>query len=276
VPRSFGVVTDSTADVPAEWRERFGIQVVPLTVSFGDESFKDGVDLSGDEFFERLRRARELPKTAAPSPGDFAAVYERLSYDCDSAVSIHIGRALSATAESARVGAESVTGFPVHVVDSGSLSMTLAFLCQRAAEAESLEAAISAVDARVERLRILALLDTLRYVEMGGRVSRAQAMVGNLLDVKPILALTSGAITSVDRVRTRSRAIPRLVEHLRRDTPVESLAVMHAACEEDGLELRERLLHEMPEIGEIAVAQIGPVLGTHAGPGAVGFAYVTA
>jgi DegV family protein with EDD domain len=269
----FRVVTDSTSDVPVAWRERLGITVVPLTVHFGRESFEDGVDMTNEEFFERLKRTDSLPTTSAPSPGAFADVYRRLSAECDGVVSIHISSTLSATSEAARLGAESVEGFPVHVVDSRSLTMCVAFLCRVAAEAPSLEEALRRVRERVPRLRVLALLDTLRYIEMGGRVSRAQAMVGTMLDLKPILVLTDGEIKAVDRVRTRARAIPRLVDMLRRDAPLEYLAVMHAQAADDAARVRSLLAEEMPEL-EIEIGQTGAVLGTHVGPGSLGMTYV--
>jgi fatty acid kinase fatty acid binding subunit len=271
----FRVVTDSTSDVPPDWRKRFGITVVPLTVQFGGESFQDGVDLTNEEFFDRLRRADRLPTTAAPGPGAFADVYGRLSGECDGLISIHISSTLSATVEAARLGAQSVDGFPVHVVDSRSLTMCVAFLYRVAAEAPSLEEALERVRERVPRQRVLALLDTLRYVEMGGRVNRAQAMIGSMLDLKPILAMADGEIKSADRVRTRARAVPRLVDLLRRDLPVESLAVMHAQAAEEAERMREQLARELPDL-EVETGQTGAVLGTHVGPGSLGLTYVRA
>jgi len=271
----FRVVTDSTSDVPPGWRARFGISVVPLTVQFGGESFQDGVDLTNEESFDRLRRADRLPTTAAPSPGAFADVYRGLSGQCDGVISIHISSTLSATAEAARLGAQSVDGFPVHVVDSRSLTMCVAFLCRVAAEAPSLEEALERVRERVPRQRVLAVLDTLRYVEMGGRVNRAQAMIGSMLDLKPILAMADGEIKPADRVRTRARAVPRLLDMLRRDLPVESLAVMHAQAAEEAERLREQLARELPDL-EVETGQTGAVLGTHVGPGSLGLTYVRA
>lgn len=269
----FRVVTDSTSDVPVEWRRRYGIEVVPLRVLFGTDSFRDGVDLTPAQFYERLRTVEKLPTTSAPAPGDFAAVYERLRAECDGVVSIHISGALSATVEAARVGAQSVEGFPVHVIDSRCLTVCAAFLCRVAAESVSLSEAVERVQERVPRQRILALLDTLRYLEMGGRIGRAQALVGSVLDVKPILSVVDGAVHPLDRVRTRRKAIPRLVELLRADLPVEHLAVLHAEAAEDAEGLRAVLAAELPEL-RVEVGEVGAVLGTHVGPGTVGLAYI--
>jgi DegV family protein with EDD domain len=269
----FRVVTDSTADVPPEWCERYRIEVVPLRVLFGTESFRDRVDLTTDQFFDRLRRSERLPTTSAPSPGDFAAVYERLSHECDGVVSIHISGELSATVQAAQVGAGSVDGFPVHVIDSRCLTICLAYLARTAAEADTIETAVRRVEERVPRQGILALLDTLRYLEMGGRIGRAQALLGTVLDLKPILSLADGRVVPLDRVRTRAKAIPRLVERLRQDLPVERLAVMHAQAPEDAERIRATLAADLPDV-EVDVGELGAVLGTHVGPGTVGMAYI--
>ena len=271
--RSFAVVTDSTADLPREWRERYGIEVVPLKVLFGKETFRDGVDMNNEEFFRRLAASTSLPTTSAPSPGEFADVYRRLARDHDGCISIHIGAQLSATAEAARVGASSVDGFKVEVVDSQTVSMPVAFLCRVAAEYETLEAATAAVRPRVPKTRVLALLDTLRYLEMGGRLSRAQAMIGTMLDLKPLLLVANAEIKPVDRVRTRSRAIPRMVDYFKGDLPVEHMAVMHAQAADEAEQIADALRRDLPG-REVTVGQIGCVLGTHTGPKALGLVYL--
>jgi DegV family protein with EDD domain len=272
---TFRVVTDSTADLPPEWRDRYAIEVVPLNVLFGKESFRDGVDLSSDEFFARLEQASELPTTSAPAPGDFKAVYERLAGECSGVLSVHIGSNLSATVEAARVGARELSGFPVHVIDSLTTGMPVAFLARAAAEQPSLKAAAAAVEARLGKTKILALLDTLRYLEKGGRIGRAQYLVGSLLNFKPIVGLFDGAVQAVDRVRTRRRAIERVGALLRRDLPVESLAVMYSTDPEDAQGLRSELQAELGGM-EIGLGRIGAVLGTHVGPRALGLTYIRA
>ncbi len=271
--RSFAVVTDSTADLPAEWHEQFGIEVVPLKVIFGQETFRDRVDITDEQFFSRLAASNVLPKTSAPSPGEFAQVYQRLARDHDGCISIHIGATLSATAEAARVGATSVEGFRVEVVDSQTVSMPVAFLCHVAAECPTLDDAVAEVRERVSKTRVLALLDTLRYLEMGGRLSRAGAMIGTMLDLKPLLLVKDGEIKPVDRVRTRSRAIAHMIDYFRSDQPVEYLGVMHAQSAEDAGRIAGDLRKELPD-QEITVGQIGTVLGTHVGPKALGIVYI--
>jgi fatty acid kinase fatty acid binding subunit len=273
--RTFAVVTDSTADLPQEWRERYGIEVVPLKVLFGKDTFRDGVDMTNEQFFQRLAASTALPTTSAPSPGEFAEVYRRLAKDHDGCISIHIGAQLSATAEAARIGAQAVEGFKVDVIDSQTVSMPVAFLCRVAAESETLEAASAAVAQRVPKTRVLALLDTLRYLEMGGRLSRAQAMIGTMLDLKPLLLVANAEIKPVDRVRTRSRAITRMVEYFKGDLPVEHMAVMHAQAADEAEQIASALQRDFPE-REVTVGQIGCVLGTHTGPKALGIVYLKA
>jgi len=273
--RSFAVVTDSTADLPDEWRHRYGIEVVPLKVLFGKETFRDRVDMTDEQFFARLAASSSLPTTSAPSPGEFAEVYRRLARDHDGCISIHIGEQLSATAEAARVGASSVERFAVNVIDSQTVSMPIAFLCRIAAESSTLAEATAAVQQRVPRSRVLALLDTLRYVEMGGRVSRAQAMIGTMLDLKPLLLVADREIKPVDRVRTRSRAMGRMVEFFRTEMPVETVAVMHAQAPAEAEQIAAELRRELPD-QEVPVGQIGCVLGTHTGPKALGLVYLKA
>jgi DegV family protein with EDD domain len=271
--RSFAVVTDSTADLPDAWRDRYEIEVVPLKVLFGKETFRDRVDITDAEFFRRLTASTSLPTTSAPSPGEFAEVYERLSRDHDGCISIHIGAQLSATAEAARVGAQSVDGFPVKVIDSETVTMPMAFLCRVAAESASLAEAAEAVEQRIPKCRVLALLDTLRYLEMGGRIKRAQAMIGTMLDLKPLLLVEDREIKPIDRVRTRSRAITRMIEFFRSQQPVEYVAVMHAEAPEDAERVAAELRKEFPNL-DMPIGQIGAVLGTHTGPKALGLVFI--
>ena len=271
--RPFAVVTDSTADLPDEWRERYGIEVVPLKVLFGSETYRDRVDMTDAEFFKRLAASAKLPTTSAPSPGDFAQVYSRLSRDYESCISIHIGSQLSATAEAARVGAQSVEGFRVEVIDSETVTMPMAFLCRVAAESPALDDAVAAVKERIPKARVLALLDTLRYLEMGGRLSKAQATIGTMLDLKPILLVKDREIKPVDRVRTKARAIGRMVEYFKGELPVEHVAVMHAQSPDEANEVAAHVRAAVPG-QEIAMGQIGCVLGTHTGPRALGLVYI--
>ncbi len=261
------MVTDSTADLPKEWAERYDIEVVPLKVLFGTETFRDGVDIDNEEFFRKLSTATKLPTTSAPSPGEFAEVYERLAKDHDGCISIHIGAQLSATAEAARVGAQSVEGFKVDVVDSETVTFPMAFLCRIAAECETLEQASEAVKQRVPKC--VEVPRAPRHAEVprgwGQGMSRAAAVVGTMLNVKPILLVADRDIKPVERVRTRARAIPRMVDYFRTELPVEHVAVVHAQAADEAELIAADLRRELPD-QEIPIGQIGSVLGTHTGP----------
>jgi DegV family protein with EDD domain len=175
--------------------------------------------------------------------------------------------------EAARIGAQSVEGFRVEVIDSETVTMPMAFLCKVAAESRSLDEAAAAVNERVPKARVLALLDTLRYLEMGGRLSKASAMIGTMLDLKPLLLVKDREIKPVERVRTRARAIPRMVEFFRGDLPVEYVAVVHAQAPDEAGEIATKLRAELPG-QEVTVGPIGCVLGTHTGPRALGVVYL--
>ncbi len=270
---TFRIVTDSTADLPRAWQQEYGIEVVPLKVLFGNETFRDGVDLTPDQFFTRLETSQQLPTTSAPSPGDFAQVYQRLSRECDGVISIHLGSNLSATCEAARIGAQSVENFPVHVVDSQNTSMCIAFLCQIAVRCATLEEAVAATEERVDRLGLLALLDTMRYIQMGGRISKIQYLLGSMLDVKPLLGLDHGEIKPIDRTRTRTKAIAGMVRRLDEAGPLEYLAVVHGSAPEDADNLTAQVQASHPDV-HIERGEIGPVLGTHTGPRALGLMYL--
>jgi DegV family protein with EDD domain len=271
--RPFAVVTDSTADLPDAWRTHYGIEIVPLKVLFGTETFRDRVDMTDAQFFERLAASSKLPTTSAPSPGEFAEVYSRLSRDYEACISIHIGAQLSATAEAARVGSQAVDGFRVEVIDSETVTMPMAFLCRVAAECSTLDEAAAAVKERVPKSRVLALLDTLRYLEMGGRLSKAQAMIGTMLDLKLLLLVKDREIKPVERVRTRARAIPRMVEFFSGDLPIEHVGVVHAQAPDEAEQIATKLRAQLRG-QEVTVGQIGCVLGTHTGPKALGLVYI--
>lgn len=275
------VVTDSTADIPADLAAALGITVVPANVHFGKETFLDGVSLSRDEFYRRLISGPVLPTTAAPAPGVFAGVYQGLLRQAEAEgqalegiVSIHVASRLSGLYNAARLGAEALPGVAIRLVDSQQISIGtgwLAILAGRAAKAgESLDAIVSGLQARVPRLRLLAVVDTLEYVRRSGRLGKAQWLVGTLLSVKPIIEVRFGELLPpLELVRTRSRATERLVEMAARLAPFEEMAVMHAHAPDLGQALLARVtaLHP-PE--QTLFAEVGVTVGSYAGPGAVG------
>jgi fatty acid kinase fatty acid binding subunit len=271
------IVVDSTADFP-EAPERFpNWRVVPLYVRFGEESFRDYVELGPDEFYRRLRTARELPTTSQPTPGDFLAAYEELD-GFARVYSLHISAKLSGTYESARMAAGEVGGDRVVTVDSGTASAAVAMLglaIQRRLEAGTTD---EEVDALVERYRtdagLLFTVDTLEFLQRGGRIGRAQAMAGNLLHVKPILTIVDGEVIPVKRVRGWKKALAefeRAFTEGSRDEPGLRIGIAHAEAPERAAEVAEAVRKQRPQAEIELVTSLGAVVGTHAGPGTIGF-----
>jgi DegV family protein with EDD domain len=268
------IVLDSTADLP-DARERFpNWRVVPLYVRFGDETYRDYVDLGPDEFYSRLAAAPEQPRTAAPSPGDFAAVFEELA-GYERVFSLHLPAALSGTLGSAATAA---ADFPaVRVVDTGAASAAtaiLGFAIQRRLERGSSDEEIDGLVARFrEEHGLLFTLDTLDYLARGGRIGRAAAFAGALLSVKPILTIEDDEVVPLKRVRGTQKAFEEfraLLEARSRDEPSLRIGFAHAAAPERLAQLEAIVRAARPRAQVEAATPIGPVLGTHAGPGAVG------
>ncbi len=266
------VVVDSTADIPAEIREQLGITVVPLLVLFGTEEFRDGIDLSNDEFYARLVEDKIHPTTSQPSAGDFVEAYERLAKDHDGIISIHVGGKLSGTVRSAQAAADMLEGVPVRVIDSGSVSMGVGYLGIEAARmaqiGKNLDEIATAIEAMVPRIVLWAVLDSLKYIERGGRIGRTQAFLGTLLNVKPMIYIR-GEVLPGERVRTHKKAIARMVELATEAGPYSHLAVMHSTAEGYANELADQLGAIHPR-AEIIVSQLTAVVGVHGGPGVLG------
>ncbi len=272
--RKIAIVTDSTADLTPELVRELDVTVVPLHVIFGDVSYREGVDITTEEFYERLVKSRPLPTTSAPSVGDFQEVYERLLKEVDSIVSIHIGAKLSATVQAAQTARQSLAKPErVEVVDSQAASFATGFAIMEAVEAARAGAKLSEVKAAAERAvhrtHVLFMLDTLEYLRRGGRIGRARAYLGTLLSVKPILTLRDGEVYPEERVRTRPRGLERIIQSVIRHQNVKRAFVGHSTTPDEAESIRQRLAMAFPNV-EVHLIRLGPVLGTHAGPGIVG------
>jgi len=273
------IVTDSTADLTKEQQQAAGITVVPLNVHFGDQVFRDHVDLTADEFFRRLKASAQLPRTSQPSVGLFEEAYRTLRENGDEIVSVHLSSKVSGTYNSALMAAKAVDEQVIEVVDSLSTSMALGFMAlegARLARAGRDRATIAErLRALVPKARVICVVDTLTYLERGGRIGKARALLGSLLNVKPILQLKDGEVVPIGRARGRPQALNKLVELLERDGQVSQLAIMHGAAQADAEQLRERVAASYPGL-DILLTEIGAVLGTHTGPGVIGFTYLLA
>ncbi len=271
------IVTDSSCDLPDELLARHRITVVPLTIRFGDEDFVDREQLTKDEFWTRLTEGAVLPETAAPSVGRFLDAFRALSNEgADGVVVVCISSKISATHQAAVLAAEQFPGgIPVRVVDSRLVSAALGLVAIEAAELAETGVTVDAVEdaARTAAAssNIYATLDTLEFLKRGGRIGAAQAFFGNLLDIKPIISFEDGAVEAAGRVRTRRKALAAVVDHIAGlgDT-IRRWAVVHS----DPADLDEFLaaLRSVRD-EEPLIARLGPVVGTHAGPGVAGVVY---
>jgi DegV family protein with EDD domain len=269
------IVTDTTADLPLAFAHDLGISVVPLSVIFGDEVFREGIDISQDLFYDKLIRGKELATTSAPSVGDFLEVYEPLLKETDEIVSIHISSKLSATCENARQAAQLLVdrGTRIEVVDSQVVSLGLTFATLAAArvarEGGGIEQIKAAVKSTVERLRIYFMLDTLEYLRRGGRIGRGRAFLGAMLRVKPLLSLRGGEVHPEERVRTKARAVERLFQIATSYPNVREVAIGYSTNAQEAHDFQQRLQAVLPDVN-ILVTRVGPVIGAHAGPGVLG------
>jgi DegV family protein with EDD domain len=272
------IVIDSTADFP-EAPERYpNFRVVPLYVLFGEESFKDYVEITPERFYERLQTEAQLPTTSQPTPGDFLATYEELAPSYQRIIVLTIAATLSGTYGSAQAGAEMLGGDKVRVIDSGTVSASLGLLAIGVQQRLERGTTDDEIDAFVEYYQrehhLLFTVNTLEYLAKGGRIGRAAAFAGNLLNVKPILAIRDGEVIPLKRVRGNHKAFAEFREHLvstTTDSPNLKVGIAHAAAPERLHALRELVEHERPHAQIEIATTLGAVVGTHAGPGTVGF-----
>jgi DegV family protein with EDD domain len=270
---SVAVVTDSTADLPPAVQEQLGVAVVPLIINWDGKTYRDKLDLGQAEFYRRLRASKTLPRTGAPSLAAFEAVFREQLKQHDAVVSLNLASSLSGTYEVARRAAESVDPRHIAVIDSGSVSVCLGWLAEMAATLARAGAALGDIVERLEeargRLRILALLETLDFLQRGGRIGRAAALAGTLLAVKPILSVKDGEVAPVERVRTMNGAVRRLVELVVAQGPLERLGVIDADAASNAAQVERQLRERYPDL-RVERGELGPVVGTHGGPGLVG------
>ncbi len=275
------VVTDSTCDLPEAVRRAAGVVTVPLRVHFQDEVFRDRVDISDAEFVSRLQSGRVPPSTSQPPPGEFESVYRELLGDSrDEVVSVHIASALSGTFSSASIAAQTVDPARIHVVDSRTVSLGTGFLVleavERAARGETAEEIVRYLETMPSRVGIICLLDTLRFLLLGGRIGKVRAMLGTALSIKPVIALgPDGSVVPVGRVRSRSAGVKRISELLAEHHPLARCGLIYVGAKEDALALAERTQRTYPDM-EILLDHASPVLATHTGPGTIAYCYLEA
>jgi DegV family protein with EDD domain len=270
------IVLDSTADFPDAAEHFPNWRVVPLYVLFGDESFRDAVDLTASEFYERLPVAAQLPTTSQPTPGDFLACYRELG-GYERILSLHIASGVSGTFQSAGTAAAELGDGRVRTIDSETASTSITMLALAIQRRLDRGTTDEEVDALVERYRrdrgLLFTVDTLEYLARGGRIGRARAFAGTLMNVKPILSIVDGEVVPVKRVRGNRKAFQEFVDALEtgtRSEPGLRVGIAHAAAPERAEEIAKLVRDRRPHAVIESVTQLGAVIGTHAGPGTVG------
>jgi DegV family protein with EDD domain len=279
------IVTDSTADIPLALRQELNIEMVPLKIHFGDEQFLDAVTLRSEEFYPKLTSSPHFPRTSQPSPAEFLGLYQSLLEEPNTEIiSIHLSSALSGTYQSALLASTMLEEFTgkVHVVDSRSASYGIGALVVAAAKAAKAGQSSAEIIELVQRIRenfyIYFLVDTLEFLQKGGRIGKASALFGSLLNIKPILSIDGeGEVAAIDKVRGQKKAIARILELLAADVPNRRIPSIHIAHANnlEGAQLLREVITQQFEVQHVDYITLGPVIGAHAGPGTIA-AFVSA
>jgi DegV family protein with EDD domain len=273
------IVTDSTCDLPPSLIDRYGITVVPLYINFGDQSYRDGVDLSRQEFYEKLPTSPVQPTTSVPGIGTFIETYRELAQSgAEAIISIHIASKLSNTVNVARLATEALPELAITVLDSHQITVGTGLQALEAAKAALEGKTVAAITGMLERMRerihTFAALDTLEYLRRSGRLSNFRATLGSLLKLKPLLTMSHNEI-DMDKVRTRQRAIDWLVNTFSDLGPLTQVVLVHTQAATRAQKVWQQIKHRVPHVSNPMTIDVTPVLGAHLGPGVVGFTCVT-
>ena len=276
---SIAIVTDSTAYLPPDLREQYRIFVVPAVVNWGTQTYRDGVDIQSKEFFERLKKEPMLPTTAVASIGEFRDIYAEAAEGVEAVVGVHLSAKLSGTYSAAVQAAKMLSGARVEVIDSNATAMAMGFVVLAAARAaqagKSFEEVVQAARDTVPHVGVVFTLETLEFLRRGGRIGGAAAFMGSLLDMKPILDLRDGRVEPIERVRTKRKAVDRVMDIIvARATgkiPIR-LATIHANAPEEAAALLEKCKQRLGAV-EAILCEMSPTVAVHTGPGTVGLAY---
>ncbi len=273
------VVTDSGSDLSLEVQERLGIHVVPLTVQFGSEIYKDGEEITAEQFFNRLKTEMDMPSTCQPSPADFVAMYEKIAQPGDTIISVHLSSKMSGTYQSAVLASTMLdSGIKIKLVDSRSASMGEGLVAVAAAEGvqagKDVDEILTDVQHAIENLQVYFVVDTLEFLKKNGRIGAASALVGTMLSIKPILTVTDGQVAPFEKIRGKAKALKRvreLVMEFQQKFPEKRIraALSHATTQEEADQIAEALSQILPVEGDVLIGKIGPTIGVHTGPGVV-------
>jgi len=274
------IITDSTSDIPNDFVDRYGIIKVPLTVHFKDEEFKDGVDITPEQFFKKLVKSDKLPTTSQVTPAAFEDIYKRELEKGNSIISIHISSELSGTYQSAMLAKQTIGSDKISIVDSRTTTLALGAVVLKAAELAlkgiDKDEIVREIEDYKNKVKIIIMVDTLEYLKKGGRLSGTQAMIGGILNIKPILTIEDGKVVVIDKVRGSKKALKEIIEIMKikgHDIGSQTIGVVNAICPETVDELI-RLIKEEFGTSEFIENSVGSVIATHAGPGAFGIIFV--
>lgn len=273
------VVTDSTAYLPQKLIDEYGIYIVPLSVNFGEETYKEGFDMSTAEFYSYLGKAKELPTTSQPAIGDFLQLYDKLATEYDEIISIHISSGISGTLSTAFSAANMLQDITIEVIDSEISSFGLAFMVIEAAQMAKEEKSLNEIKERIEwlikNMRGYFIVDDLSHLHRGGRLNAAEYLIGSMLKIKPIIYFLDKKLQPFEKIRTKKKAIERILELLEEDTRDNILircSVIHADAIAEAEDLAQRIKQNYSNV-EVNISEFGPVLGTHTGPGTIGLTW---
>ncbi len=271
------IVTDSTADIPHDIVNELGIMVIPLKVSFGRDVYRDGIDIQSSEFIKRIETEDELPITSQPSPGEIVAIYEKIIDKGEAIISIHLSGKLSGTVQSARTARTLTDSRDIHIIDSRTISMGLGLIVIAAAKAanegKSVAEILSMINEKIEKSFLIFLVDTLDYLEKGGRIGKASAFLGTFLKIKPILCLDDGQILPLERVRGKGKALERISQIVADKTDSSkrySCAFVYGNDYSSVIKLKDHTHNLVNICDEPIITELGPVIMAHTGPGVAG------
>lgn len=275
------IVTDSTVNLPVDVIQEHNIYVIPQILNWEGRSYLDQVDISTEEFYERLPHSKDLPKTSQPAPGQFTEHFQKVAEGAESIVAIFVSQLLSGTIQSAHLGAEAMGDYPIEIVDSRSVSLGLGLLvvaaARYAAEGHDHKQVAEYVRGLAPRLRVLFVVDTLEYLHKGGRIGGAKRLVGSVLSIKPVLHLEDGKIEPLASIRTKSKAIQHMLDVVMGEMKEKKnvhAGVIHARAPEDASYIADRV-RSVVNPKELYINELTPVIGANVGPGVVGMGYYT-
>ncbi len=274
------VVTDSTSDLDKDTAKDLSVEIVPLNVHFGDEVYKDGIEINSDDFFDKLINGTVFPKTSQPSVGEFIDVYEKLGNDGSDIISIHISDQLSGTINSARQAAKHLEGkIKVHIIDSKQISSSLGLITISAAtavkEGKTLNEVLDLIESLIARSHVFTALDTLEYLEKGGRIGKAKSLVGKILNFKPIIGSADGIIDAFGRGRSNTACMIKLEELVKSTGEIESIGIVYSTDKSLADKFSEQITQNLKLEKPPKSYQIGPVIGVYGGPNVIGVGIIS-